>query len=259
VLVAAGNTVSAVHIGDDQQNVIFTGPDPVRQMALSTAGDVLAVTQPGRVDLLDLQTSATVDQILVSSPVEQLTFSLYDKFLITAHEDGTARLWDLKWDLTPVREGRSSIHGSAQGSGHGSGAPARFSRLSASSLRALEYADGLRQVMDRGEVHMDHLLAGLAQGGRSAEQVLDRAGIGLAGLRSALEGAMSLATLPEVRPRTLQSTPALSRHAGEALDRALGFADAAGSAVIRSRDLLRGALSVTDCSMVQSLASSGSA
>ena len=95
--------------------MVFTGPGPVREMALSTAGDVLAVAQGGRVDLLDLQTAATVDQIDSSSPVARLAFSLEDGFLITAHEDSTARLWD----LTAAREDRSSVHGSAQGRGTG--------------------------------------------------------------------------------------------------------------------------------------------
>ena len=115
VLVATGNTVSAVY--GDRRGVVFTGPGPVREMALSTAGDVLAVAQGGRVDLLDLQTAATVDQIDSSSAVARLAFSLEDGFLITAHEDNTARLWD----LAPAREGRSSIHGSRRARGMGRG------------------------------------------------------------------------------------------------------------------------------------------
>jgi hypothetical protein len=256
VLIAVGNTISAVYgtrpeiirtdsrVFTSQSEVIFTGAGPVQEMALSTAGDVLAVAQGSRIDLLDLQTTATVDQINSSSAVERLNFSLDDRFLITAHEDNTARLWD----LTLVADSSS---------GSGSGAPDWFSQLSPASHSALAYADGLRLALGRQRVHIDHLLHGVNREGRSARQVLDQARVTPAEVSAALAAATGADIPPTVVLSSLTSMPPISRHVGEALDRAAAIAGAAHSPRIRSQDLLRGALSITGCSMVQALANQG--
>ena len=133
-----------------------------------------------------------------------------------------------------------------------------FARLSPSSASALAYADGLRAALDQGAVHMEHLILGLNQKvSGPTQQLLDRAGIGEAGLRAALVEAVDATFPPTVVPNKLNSLPRVSRHVAEALDHSIRLADAAGSQVVRSRHLLYGALSVVDCSVVQALAKRG--
>ncbi|MEP7025784.1 MAG: P-loop NTPase fold protein, partial [Actinomycetota bacterium] len=235
--VASGSSVWLA--GEDEQSIIFTAPGPVRRVGVSTGGDLLAVAHGDEITLVEPAKRTVIDQLQPASPVHRLTFSLDDRFLITADDDNAARLWD----LTRSAAGTGAV---------------QLGSFSPSSLRVLAYADALRRALGRGEVHLDHLLVGVDQAVESsAQQVLDRTGVGRAGFRSALQTARGTESLPTVIPGRLESMPPLSPHAGEALERSAGVAATAGSAVIRSQDLLRGALSVTDCSFVQALAQQG--
>jgi TPR repeat protein len=134
-----------------------------------------------------------------------------------------------------------------------------FDRLSRSSARAMAYADGLRSALNRDEVHMEHLILGLYQKEEGpTRRLLDHAGVGQAGLMEALdEAAPTSWPSGEVVPGTLRSLPPVSPHVTEALDHAARLAESVGSAFIRSRHLLYGALSVADCDVVKALAGRG--
>ena len=134
-----------------------------------------------------------------------------------------------------------------------------FDRLSRSSAKAMAYADGLRRALNRDEVHMEHLILALYQKEEGPTwRLLEHAGIGQAGLMEALNEAA-----PTSRPSgnvilgSLQSLPPVSPHVTEALDHAVRLAESVGSAFIRSRHLLYGALSVADCDVVKALAGRG--
>jgi hypothetical protein len=91
IVVASGRSVSVVYPAGDE--VFYTAPGPVRRLALSTGGGLLAVAHHSAVTLLDPVTKDVIAELPAVSPVERLTFSLDDTFLVTAHGDAVARVW----------------------------------------------------------------------------------------------------------------------------------------------------------------------
>ncbi|MFG1626204.1 P-loop NTPase fold protein [Kribbella sp. NPDC049227] len=133
-----------------------------------------------------------------------------------------------------------------------------FGRLSPSSISALEYADALRIAARRDKIHMEHLLLGLSQKQDGpTRRLLERAGLGQAELLDVLAEAVGASFPPSIAPSHLDSLPPISKHAAEALERAVGLADSLDSQVVRSRHLFYGTLSVSGCSVVRLLAARG--
>jgi KAP-like P-loop domain-containing protein len=77
------------------ENSFYETPQPVRRLALSTSGGLLAVAHKDAVMLIDMAAKVPVGRLPTDSPVVRLTFSLDDTFLITAHEDNMARVWEV--------------------------------------------------------------------------------------------------------------------------------------------------------------------
>jgi hypothetical protein len=148
-----------------------------------------------------------------------------------------------------------------------------LARLSPSSRSALAHAKGILHVLERSKskLHMEHLIAGLFQkeGGPTQKELL-RAGIDREKLTEIVDSVeeTSLPAADAYTPDLNPELPALSKHVREALIAAVAFADAnkfftprldplSGSSLIRSRHLIRGALSVRDCSLIKALLSQG--
>jgi KAP family P-loop domain len=133
---------------------------------------------------------------------------------------------------------------------------ALFRRLSPSSHEALNQADGIRSVLGQGEVHMEHLIAGLLKKkGGPTERLLGGAAIDLTNFSKIVE-----TDLPEegsYTPSPLTALPPLSKHVERALVAAHVAAGSQESDPIRSRHLLYGALSITDCHVIQALVDQG--
>ena len=128
-----------------------------------------------------------------------------------------------------------------------------FSRLSASSRRALDHADAMRAAMRQDKVHMEHLLLALYEKDNGPTQrELRRTGISEEELRLQLS-KIAEADLPafgSYRVTNLDRLPLASEHVQQALALAQKEAEARGSKQIQSRHLLFGALSVRECRAV---------
>ena len=130
-----------------------------------------------------------------------------------------------------------------------------FSRLDASSRKAIGRADALRQAMSKGEIHMEHLVLGLfGDEGGYPRQVFSESNVN----ESELFELVALGEAPPTHYEPSRPTrmPPLSSHARRALDGANAVAGTDGR-LMDPRDLLEGALLVTDCRVIQRLGEHG--
>ncbi len=141
--------------------------------------------------------------------------------------------------------------------------PARFDsvaflkRLSGSSLTALAHANGMRLVPQLPKMHMEHLIAGLFQkDGGPTRREFQRVGIDQDQLAELVVTEVGT-VLPLASGYTpifmTDELPPLSEHVEQALIAAAALAEANGSQSIRSRHLIRGALSVDDCTVIKAI------
>ena len=123
--------------------------------------------------------------------------------------------------------------------------------LDPSAAAALAYADALRSALGRTEVHMEHLLLGLAQqdAGQS-RRMLEESGLPPSELMAVLAESAKLGHVPSVTPGPLEGLPPLSGHVTRAVDAALLLAQRDSKPVVESAHLLRGALSVNECTTI---------
>jgi len=138
--------------------------------------------------------------------------------------------------------------------------PVLFQRLSFSSREAIgrafslsiELAQAARRTA--ATVHMEHLLVGLydKQGGPTA-QLFARAGLDRSGLLQCIYKAVETSVPDHYPAMALAELPPLSKHVREALMNAAKLADEKNAAIIHSRYLLHGALSLESCSLIQEL------
>lgn len=131
-----------------------------------------------------------------------------------------------------------------------------YQRLSPSSKRAFNHADGLRIALERDSVHMEHLLAGLFEKTDGPTQrVLAQVGIDKEKLHQLLEeeAERDFPRSDKYTPSALTSFPPLSAHAREALLAANAVAETHRAPQIQSRHLIFGALSITHCGMIKRL------
>jgi KAP family P-loop domain/Clp amino terminal domain, pathogenicity island component len=133
-------------------------------------------------------------------------------------------------------------------------------RLSSSSLTALTHANGILRAQHQDKMHMEHLIAGLFQknNGPTRNEFM-RAGIDRARLAQIIAEQVGT-SLPPENGYPLQEGPALSplsKHVEEAFQAALAEADQNESKAIRTRHLIRGALSVKDCTLIKALLKEG--
>lgn len=134
----------------------------------------------------------------------------------------------------------------------------RWSRLSPSCLAALAYADGLREAARLEKVHVEHVVASLDRDEQGPlRRLLDRAGVGRKAFAAALADAAKVALPSTATSTSLPAAPALSQHAGTAVEHAFRLAEAVGSDTVGRRYLLHGVLSVDGCGLVQALAGLG--
>jgi ATPases with chaperone activity, ATP-binding subunit len=134
-----------------------------------------------------------------------------------------------------------------------------FARLSPSSLTALGRARNMTAATGQDRIHMEHLILALHQKQDGPAERLFAAGNITAGeLRNVLTSAVEARLPLEVsEPATLTSLPAASKHVLSAFIKARNIANAKKSDRIQSRHLLYGALSVEDCTVIQSLTKRG--
>ncbi|HEU0300923.1 MAG TPA: hypothetical protein VFR37_15785, partial [Longimicrobium sp.] len=127
-------------------------------------------------------------------------------------------------------------------------APPSTGEFSRTAWLAVERADAMRRQQNLSEVHMDHLLAGLVVvGGEVADRLLSQLGTDREGALQLVESTADLSLPREYAVAPLKMLPALSKHAGEAIQAAAILARDRGSARIERSDLLLGALSITRC------------
>ncbi len=131
-----------------------------------------------------------------------------------------------------------------------------FRRLSISSHQALNRADAIQKALGQDKVHMEHLIAGLLQKqGGPTEKLLGKAHVDLKTLSEIAETSFPPASsLPPSAPTAL---PPMSDHVRKALIAARDVADLYKSSSVRSRHLLYGALSITNCHVIQALLARG--
>ncbi len=133
---------------------------------------------------------------------------------------------------------------------------ALFHRLSPSSHQALNEADGIRTALGQQEVHMEHLIAGLLlKKGGPTEELLGKAKIDVTLLGSVVE--TSFPHVGSYKPSELNSLPRMSDHVRRALVAARDIAGAQESDPVRSRHILYGALSISNCHVIQALLARG--
>jgi hypothetical protein len=133
---------------------------------------------------------------------------------------------------------------------------ALFHRLSPSSHQALNEADGIRTALGQQEVHMEHLIAGLLlKKGGPTEELLGKAKIDVISLGSVVE--TSFPDVGSYKPSELNSLPRMSDHVRRALVAARDIAGAQESDPVRSRHILYGALSISNCHVIQALLARG--
>ena len=129
-----------------------------------------------------------------------------------------------------------------------------FSRLSASSRRALQHADGMRLAMGQDKVHMEHLILALYEKDngptqRELKRVEMSEGELRAGLREILE--VELPQFGSYDVRGIDQLPPVSGHVSKALVSAKNVAEANHSETVQSRHLFYGVLFVQECRAVK--------
>jgi hypothetical protein len=97
MIVAASESSVTVVYGPGQ-GVVSTTRDKIHRIALNSSNSVLAVAHESGVILVDPVRRSFIEEIPTSSPVERLAFSLGDRYLVTAHADNVARIWDVQSD-----------------------------------------------------------------------------------------------------------------------------------------------------------------
>jgi len=133
---------------------------------------------------------------------------------------------------------------------------ALFRRLSLSSHQALNRADEIQKALGQDKVHMEHLIAGLLQKqGGPTEELLGKAHVDLKTLSEIAETPFPPAS--SLSPSAPTALPPMSDHVRRALIAARDVADLYKSSSVRSRHLLYGALSITNCHVIQALLARG--
>ena len=131
---------------------------------------------------------------------------------------------------------------------------ALFRRLSPSSHRALNHADGISRALQQSEIHMEHLIAGLLEKEDGpTKELLGKKKIDATTFPKVVETVLPEAYTPSV----LTTLPRLSEHVRRALIAARDVAGLQESDPIRSRHLLYGALLIEDCHVIQALLKQG--
>jgi KAP family P-loop domain/Clp amino terminal domain, pathogenicity island component len=202
-VVTAGVNSLWVFSGKTWREIADAAGEKIRRIALNSRGDTVAVAYGNRIRLVDLMAHSVLETLPLYSPAQRLTFSLDDAFLITAHEDNVARLWNLAaTEPATVAQLLDSGHAAEQAgdadqaavwyqraietsemtglldlaritdrAGHHDQASELterwaselLGRLSASSQAAIAYAEGLRLALGQDMVNMNHLLLGLSE------------------------------------------------------------------------------------------------
>jgi hypothetical protein len=159
----------------------------------------------------------------------------------------------------PRRSGRSRANpgSSVASAGESDGndeLAAIFARLNATARKSLGAAEGIRRSTGAGEVHMEHLLAGLYQIDAPAQYAVEAAVITedefFAILRSASDSSLLAPGDHEIV--SLDGLPPITTHVRDAL---LNASRKAGLDEVRGRDLFYGALQVENCKPVAALLS----
>ena len=130
---------------------------------------------------------------------------------------------------------------------------ARLGSPGSSGLRVLERAVGIRVQVRQGPVdtlHMEYLIAGLFD---SLRGFFAAARIDGAELRRIIRLTVGTVIPGDYRTVPIDHLPPMSKHVREALLHALRYADEHAADKILSTHILYGALSVTDCRMIQVL------
>jgi hypothetical protein len=136
---------------------------------------------------------------------------------------------------------------------------ALFARLDDASRRALGDADGIRQARRLDKLHMEHLVFGLYRQDGPTRRAFVAAGIDERKLREVIAAAVR-APIPDSWKATAPSAfPPMSSHARQAVIAARDTANEAGSAKVRTGNLLQGAFSVADCTVIAALREAGAA
>ena len=108
------------------------------------------------------------------------------------------------------------------------------------------------------KVHMEHLVMGLfGKVGGPTEQLFHRVGIDESKLRELIKVAVDVELPKKYEQTRLTAFPPVSRHVRDSLIAARGKAGPLSAAPVRSRHLLFGALSITDCTVVKTLLDRG--
>ncbi|MDQ1708527.1 MAG: hypothetical protein QOJ88_1738 [Pyrinomonadaceae bacterium] len=149
---------------------------------------------------------------------------------------------------------------SGQGEQSGELNEAEFlARLSPSSVAALAEAHGMLAFLGRSKLHMEHLIAGLFQKeGGPTQTEFARAGLDRKRLTEIVQTVVETRLPPagSYEPLLTQELPPLSKHVRAALIAAAALANEHGFA-IRTRHLIRGALSISECSLIKALLAAG--
>ena len=128
-----------------------------------------------------------------------------------------------------------------------------LARLGPSGLRVFERAVGMRVQVRQGAVdtlHMEYLIAGLYD---SLRGFFAAAKIDGEELRRIIRRTIGTVIPADYRTVPIDRLPPMSKHVREALSHASRYADEHAAGKILSTHLLYGALSVTDCRMIQVL------
>lgn len=203
-------------------------------------------------------TSRIVTGLPVNSVVERLEESADKRWLrVRTEQDGaTIEGWVVANLLEPGGDPVTTAAGV-------SAAPfdriAFVKRLTNSAASALAHATGMRVAQRHNKLHMEHLVAGLFQKEDGpARTEFRRVGIDQDQLAKVVKEVVGTALPGDYTPLLItDELSPLSEHVERALSAAAALADESGSKSIRSRDLLRGAFSVADCTLIQALIDRG--
>jgi hypothetical protein len=131
---------------------------------------------------------------------------------------------------------------------------ALFTRLSPSSRRALNVANGLSRARNQDRVHMEHLIVGLYEKQDGLTQALfTRAEITADKLAEVIGETVRLPLLTSYAAQELSALPKVSDHVSQALIAAQAAAEARRLDRVHSRHLLYGAFSVETCDVIKAL------
>jgi hypothetical protein len=127
-----------------------------------------------------------------------------------------------------------------------------WARFSDTTKMVLGRADGLRRSARQSRVHMEHLIAALFDiPDGPAQRLFVAAKINRARLQQIIKETVGTEIPPAYGISELRRLPRMSQHVHEALDEAARVAEAGG--LIRSRHLLYGALSISNCEVIDAV------